>query len=365
MVLARMEFNKKPVLIFWETTRACALSCKHCRASAIHSPLPGELTTEEGFKLINQITEFGERYPLIIFTGGDPLARKDLPELFAYTRKKGIKFAASPAVTSLLTHEKLHEIRDSGVTSISISLDSAFAETHDGIRGIAGTFEKTLDVLRYALAIGLPVQVNTTVMKQNISELPKIFHLIKELGVKTWEVFFLIKTGRGAAVQELSADECESVCNFLYDASRYGLVIRTVEAPFIRRVISMRAKQGKYWTENQYVSLNSELSVLEGEPVSTTTLAPQGTLDGDGIIFISHDGDIFPGGFLPLSLGNIKNDNLVKIYQENKFLKSIRNRDFEGKCGTCEFKAVCGGSRARAYAAFGTPLASDSACIKK
>lgn len=357
------SFTQKPILVFWEITKACMLACRHCRASAIHSALPGELTTEEGFALIDKITEFGIPYPVIVFTGGDPLMRNDLFELMKHAKELGVKFALSPAVTNLLTYNTMVKIRDLGATSISISLDGAVKETHDNIRSIDGTFDATVKSIKNAINAGLNIQVNTTVMKSNVNELPRIFNLIESLGVKTWEVFFLIKIGRGAELQEISPSEYESVCNFLYDASKYGVVIRTVEAPFERRVVSMRVKQGSYWRDPLYDHLHSELINLEGEPKYDSTISPVGTLDGDGIIFVGNDGTISPGGFLPVKLGNVREDNIVDIYRNNAIMKSIRAREFFGYCGKCEFKWQCGGSRARTYYSEHNILASDPACF--
>lgn len=354
------------MLVFWETTRACALSCVHCRASAITEPLPGELDKEEGFRLIDQVTSFGKPYPTIIFTGGDPLHRTDIFELLQYSADHDVGFALSPAVTESLTHETLTKIKSVGTSSISISLDGANAETHDSIRGIPGTFQRTVEALRRSKEIGLPVQVNTAVMKRNFKELPKIFHLIKTLGVKTWEVFFLVKVGRGNAVEDLSPGENESVCNFLYDASRDGMIVRCVEAPFIRRVAKQRGEIGDYWrTDDVYRELREELVASDGIPADgiISTLRPRGTLDGDGVIFVGYDGSVHPGGLVPVSLGNIKSGNLSEIYRNNELLRSIRERKLNGKCGSCNFKENCGGSRARAFAYHGDPLASDPACL--
>lgn len=358
-----MAFSSKPILLFWETTRACMLSCKHCRASAIREPLPEELTTAEGLKLIEQVASFGTPAPVIILTGGDPLMRNDLFKMMEHAKKNGVKFAASPAVTDKLTRESMVKMRDAGVTSISVSLDGAFRETHDGIRTVDGTFDKTLDAIREAVSIGLSIQVNTTVMRKNIGEIAKIFHLIKSLGVKTWEVFFLIKVGRGAEMEDMTPAEYESVCNFLYDASKYGMVVRTVEAPFMRRVAKMRSEKNDYWNDPLYLSMKSELMALDGGATSASTIAPKGTLDGDGILFVGYNGDIYPGGFLPQKLGNVREDNIVDVYINSQVLHAIREREISGKCGSCEFKQVCGGSRARAYYSSGDATSADPACF--
>lgn len=339
------------------------LSCIHCRASAITDPLPGELTKEEGLQLIDHVAAFGKPYPTIIFTGGDPLKRRDLFELLEYAANAGAGFAVSPAVTELLTPSALKRIKLAGASSISISLDGACAETHDAIRGLSGTFDKTIEAIRTAVNLGLGLQVNTAIMKQNFNELPQIFHLIKMLKVRVWELFFLVKIGRGIKVDDLTPRENESVNNFLYDASCYGLTVRCVEAPFIRRIAKQRIVRGDYWDDELYRKFRSTLLEFDGEPTSPSTLRLRGTLDGDGVIFVAHDGTIFPGGLLPYSIGNIRKDSLVEAYRENILLRKVRTREMDGYCGVCEFKDVCGGSRARAYAYYGNPLSSDPACI--
>ncbi|MEM0120688.1 MAG: TIGR04053 family radical SAM/SPASM domain-containing protein [Thermoprotei archaeon] len=357
-------FEDRPVLVFWETTKACLLSCVHCRAEAIKSPLPGELNSEEGYALIDQVAEFGEPYPTIIFTGGDPLMRSDIFELLEHARKRGIKFALSPSVTPLLTRQKLAEIKSAGVSAISISIDGASPATHDGIRRVAGTYERSLEVLDAAVELGLNAQVNTTVMRRNVLELPDIFHTLRSHNVKVWEVFFLIRVGRGVGVDDLDASENESVLNFLYEASHYGVIIRTVEAPSIRRVLRTRADAGEYWNHPLYRALKTRLIELKGRPTQKTTISPRGTLDGDGIIFVGYEGTVYPGGLTPIPLGNIRRQTLAQIYRSHPLLLSIRKRELSGPCGVCEYKHICGGSRARAYASSRDPLGSDPGCVK-
>lgn len=356
-------FVSRPVLVFWETTRACPLYCIHCRASAISHGLPGELTTEEGYRLIDEVASFGKPYPTIIFTGGDPLKRDDLFELLQYASKLGVGFAVSPAVSELLTTHALMRMRVLCPSSVSISLDGATAQMHDAIRRRGGTFDRTIEVIREALGLGLNVQVNTVIMRKNYLELPQIFYLMRRLGVKTWELFFLVKVGRGTEVEDLDPEEYESVCNFLYDASRYGLTVRCVEAPSIRRIARQRLQSDVYWNDERYLRLKSELLRLEGKPTAPSNLRRRGTLDGDGVIFVAYDGAIHPGGLLPVSLGNVRSDSLVSVYRDHNLLRKIRAREFEGPCGSCEFKEVCGGSRARAYSYTGNPLSSDPVCI--
>ncbi len=312
---------------------------------------------------MDQVVSFGKPYPTIIFTGGDPLKRKDLFDLLSYARNAGVPFAVSPAVTELLTDEALGMVRSVGASSISISLDGACAETHDSIRGVKGTYDMTIEGIRKAVELGINVQVNTAIMKMNFNELPQIFHLIRSLGVKVWELFFLVKVGRGTKVMDLAPEECESVCNLLYDASCYDVTIRCVEAPFIRRVASERSNMGGYWQDETYLDLRRDFLKLNGGQASTSTLRPRGTLDGDGIIFVAHDGTVYPGGLLPVRIGNVKESSLVRTYRESDLLRSIRERRLNGHCGICEFKGICGGSRARAYAHQGDPLGSDPSCI--
>jgi len=356
-------FAERPVLVFWETTRACLLSCVHCRASAIKEPLPGELTHEEGLRLIDQVASFGKPGPTMVFTGGDPLLRKDLLELISYANSVGVRSAVSPAATELLSLDALRRLKEAGTTSISLSLDGVTAATHDSIRGEAGTYDRTIRAIRDAQSIGLTVQINTTVMKRNFDEMAQLFRLLKEEGVKTWEVFFLVKVGRGSKIDDLTPEECESVCNFLYDASSYGVVIRCVEAPFIRRVLKERLRSADYWKDEGYLRLRAGLLESLGQSNGNSTLNTRGTLDGDGIIFVSYDGMIHPGGLVPVCIGDVKKDSLVGVYRGSELLMDVRARKMRGPCGECEFKEICGGSRARAYSFYGDPLSSDPACL--
>lgn len=325
--------------------------------------MPGELTTVEGFRLIDQVASFGKPSPIIVFTGGDPLLRKDLFELLSYAANAEVRFAVSPAVTELLSYDTLKRIKAVGASAVSISLDGASAQTHDSIRKREGTYQRTIQVIKDAVSLGLNIQVNTVIMKNNYTELPQIFHLIKTLGVKTWELFFLVQVGRGSGVEDLAPEEVESVCNFLYDASFYGLTIRTVEAPFIRRVAKMRLESPDYWKDERYNKLRTDLLQAEGEPVGHSTISQRGTLDGDGILFVGYDGSISPGPLLPITIGNVKKDSLVSVYRDSELLRDIRSRKISGPCGMCSFIEICGGSRARAYSYHLDPLSSDPACF--
>jgi len=364
---SRLNFDDRPILVFWETTRACPLACRHCRASAIHTPLPGELTTEEGHALIDDIATFGPRPPVLIMTGGDPLARADLFELAGHASEVGMPIGFAPAVSPNLTDEAIEKMWDAGAKTVSISLDGATAHTHEDVRQVPGIFADTLDAVRRLVAAGFTVQINTTVMRSNVQELPGIAALLVELGARIWEVFFLIKTGRGTELEELTPEENEDVSHFLYEASRYDFIVRTVEGPFFRRVAAWRRADdtddpaGTYGLGSLYSQLSSRLRLVLGEPgVSRAQTA--GTRDGKGIVFVAHNGDVFPSGFLPTVLGNVRDSSIVELYRGHPLLRSIRSAAFTGRCGACEFSDMCGGSRSRAFAAHGDPLADDPGC---
>ncbi len=358
--MLKNSYDSGPLIVFWETTKACELRCIHCRASAIESRSPEELTLDEAKKLFGQLAGF-PRPPVLIITGGNPLIRDDIYELIKGASSVGLPVAVSPAVSQRLNLDSLVKMKSAGAKFMSISLDG-LSLTHEKIRGISGVYQGTLKAIKEGIESGITVQVNTAVMKINYLELPAVFKLIYDLGIKIWEVFFLIQTGRGSELLDLTPEEYESVCNFLYDASQYNIQIRTVECPFIRRVLKER-NEGEKYSSPTYKKLHEELVKLMGEPLSPSTIGQRGTLDGDGIIFIDHRGTIYPGGFLPVPIGNVKTDDLVKVYRESSLLKSIRARSFKGNCNICKYKWECGGSRARSFAYFGDPLASDPACI--
>ncbi len=363
LMIKGMDFSNRPILVFWESTKACLLKCRHCRAEAIEKPLPGELSTAYAKKFISSLKDFGKPYPVLIITGGDPLMRKDLFEIMDFLMENKIPFALAPSVTPNLNLENLKNLISHGLKSVSISLDGIY-KTHDEIRGIDGHYNETLKVIKMLKNFGLKLQVNTTVMKNNYMDLPEIVKLLKDLEIDTWEVFFLIKVGRGMAVEELSPHGIEDVLNFLYDVSRYGIRVRTVEAPFFRRIVIWR-KNGRKYTGPIYENLYEKLIKMLGETKEESLAESSGTRDGKGVIFVSHDGDVYPSGFIPISLGNVRNENIVEIYRKNHLLLKIRNSEFNGKCGVCEFKDLCGGSRSRAYSYFNDPLGSDPACIYK
>ena len=357
---ARLNFAQRPMLVFWEVTRACQLACKHCRASATEGALPGELTTAEGLDLIDQVAGFGRPYPILVLTGGDCLLRPDLFDLVRHAKGLGIPVALSPSITPQLTPEKIQQMVDSGISAVSISLDGAVPATHDGIRGIPGHFVETIKGITALSEAGLTVQVNTTVMRANVDELADIADLISRAGAHIWEVFFQV--GRGVATDAVSPAEHEEICHFLYDASQHGFIVRTVEAPFFRRVVSRRQAGDPIPTGPLYQRLAARLEALMGPATGRPRAQTASTRDGKGILFVAHDGEINPAGFLPLPLGNVREQTIATIYRDDPLLRRIRDAEFTGRCGRCEYADLCGGSRARAFAASGDPLGEDSAC---
>ena len=357
-----VDFARRPMLVFWETTRACPLACRHCRASATPQALPGELSAREGQQLIEQVAAFGAPHPILVLTGGDCLLRPDLFELIGHAVSLRIPVALSPSVSPLLTPRAITRIADSGVKAVSISLDGAHAATHDTVRGIPGHFDATLRAIRALADAGLRVQVNTTVMRANVDELAELTALLTRAGAQIWEVFFLVHVGRGVGAGAITADEHEQVCHFLFDAAHHGLVVRTVEAPFFRRVVAERRSGRPAPTGALYRQLSARLRDLLGAPSRPASAHTAATRDGKGIVFIAYDGEVHPAGFLPVPLGNIRTGRLDDIYRGDPLLRAIRAANFTGRCGRCDYADLCGGSRARAYASSGDPLGEDPAC---
>lgn len=364
-----MDLDRSPILVFWETTRACALACRHCRAAAMLEPHPSQLSTEEGLALIEALTGFGPRPPVLVLTGGDPLMRQDVFKLAGRARELGIPLGFAPAVTPLLDAATLEQLQALEVKTISISLDGATPATHEGLRQVPGIFEDTVGAIRRLADGGFTVQVNTAVMRATVEELPDVARLIAGLGVHVWEVFFLIKVGRGIELEELAPEENEDVAHFLYEASAYGFIVRTVEGPFFRRVVMARRAAGHdadpaatFGLGPLYRRLSDGLRAGVGPPAGEPRAQTAGTRDGRGVIFVAHDGDVYPAGFLPIGLGNVRTASIVDLYRTHPLLVAIRRAELSGRCGVCEYRELCGGSRARAFAAFRNPLAEDPAC---
>jgi radical SAM protein len=313
-----------------------------------------ELSTDEGKHLIDQIAAL--KVPVFVLTGGDPIKRPDLFELIGHARSVGVRVSLTPSATPLLTKDIVVRLKEAGLARLAVSMDGASAATHDAFRGMSGSFARTLDAVRWANEIGLPVQINTTFSRRNIAEIDEIVALMEKLKITLWSVFFLVPTGRGKLNDLLSAEEFESVFAKVYSLSRTASFdIKTTEAQHYRRfVLQQRVSERKSGLVSN--------SVFESS-VDAIGRAPRGLNDGKGFVFISHKGEVFPSGFLPLSAGNIREQELAVIYRDSPLFRDLRDTSkLEGKCGSCEFKEICGGSRARAYALTGNPHAEEPCC---
>lgn len=338
------DLNQTPLVVIWEVTRACDLACFHCRASAQPGRNPLELTTVEGKKLIDDIEQLDP--PIFIFTGGDPLKRPDIYELVEYAASKYLHPAMTPSATPLLNGESLMRLKRTGLKRLALSLDGPTPELHDSFRGVPGSFARTLDAMHCANAIGLPVQINTTVSRRNINELENVLSVVRNFRIVMWSLFFMVPTGRAEAADLPSAEEFESAFAKIHELSqRTPFKVKTTEAQHYRRYLLQHRPQTK----------------PEEKPDAGPGILPIN--EGKGFMFISHTGQVQPSGFLPVSAGNVRNDNVRDIYRNSELFRQLRDsNNLHGKCGDCEFREVCGGSRARAYALSGDIFAEDPSC---
>ena len=360
-VVKRLDFDRAPFTVAWELTRACAYACLHCRADAQPRRDPLELTTREGEALIDDLADFGT-CPILVLTGGDPLMRRDIFELASYADRRGLRVSLTPTATALATRKRMQAAREAGIRRVAFSVDAARPEVHDRFRGFEGSFARTLRGIENAAAEGLPLQVNTTVCGFNADELDRMVPLLEEWGVVQWSVFFLVPVGRGATLPMLDAAEHERVLGRLHEiAAAAPFDVKATAAPQYRRIVAERARR-------------DEASEAEGERPPVVAGAGyrfadglnrpgKGVNDGRGFMFVSHRGDVMPSGFLPIAAGNVRRRSAVEIYRDSPLFRRLRDpAQLKGKCGRCEFRAVCGGSRARAYAVTGDALAADPSC---
>ncbi|HEX6924801.1 MAG TPA: TIGR04053 family radical SAM/SPASM domain-containing protein [Longimicrobiaceae bacterium] len=359
--LAEVDFEKSPFLVIWETTQACDLACLHCRAEARPWRDPRELTTDEAKALIDRVRAFGR--PLFVLTGGDPLKRPDMVELVRYGSSAGLRMAMTPSGTPLMTPEVIADLAEAGLTRLAVSLDGSTAEIHDGFRGVDGSFAWTLRMIQAARGLGLSTQINTTVTRQNVDDFERMAELMTTLGIALWSVFFLVPTGRARPQDLASPEEFEAVFQRMYDLSRVvPFDIKSTAAPQYRRVILQRQVAER--RAGSRAEAPSALTAGIGFSLADGVGRARGVNDGNGFVFVSHRGDIFPSGFLPLSAGNVRKDDLVEVYRHHPLFRALRDPDrLKGKCGVCEYRSLCGGSRARAYALTGDPLAADPYCV--
>ncbi len=364
-----------PFIVFWELTRACMLACKHCRAKAIRKRDPYELTTEECYSVIDELAKFPVK-PLIVFTGGDPMMRNDLAEIVEYASRSGFRTAIAFSGTEKATKKRLEELKEAGIARIAISVDGSTADVHDRFRGVRGTFDMSMKIIENARAVGIPFQINTTVTRENIYDLPNIAKLCIEKRATMWDVFFVVPTGRAKAELMPTPQDFEDILCWLYDLSRLGLNVKSSAATHLRRIELMRDRGEMPEVADLYWKLRESLESLPrgscrrivaggyGRSMSDGIRRAVGITDGRGMFFISHIGEVYPSGFLPLVAGNVREKTLKDIYYHSELFIKLRNPDnLKGKCGVCEYRYICGGSRARAYAVTGDYLAEEPCCM--
>lgn len=345
-----LAFDDHPLLAIWEVTQACDLACAHCRACAQARRDPNELSTEEGKKLLARLGEM--KVPLMVLTGGDPAKREDLVELVEAGTRAGLTMAVTPSGTPVLQRDRLAQMRDAGLARLAVSVDGPDAESHDAFRGVVGSFAETKRILEEARSLGIPVQINTSVGTHNIKSLRAMAEFAREMSAVLWSVFLVVPVGRAGTSLLLGPKRVETLLQELAQLAReMPFDVKTTAAPHFRRVLMQEHNGG------------AMVGVLSDIDPAGVVKGPRGISDGVGFLFVSHVGEVFPSGFLPLSAGNVRDDDVAAIYRESPLFTKLRDYDaLEGKCGACPFRRVCGGSRARAYAATGNVMAEDPLC---
>ena len=340
------DVAERPFIVIWEVTRACQLVCAHCRADAQHDRDSLELSTDEGRRLLDQLAAYDPPRPIVVLTGGDPFERPDLADLVAHGTAAGLHIALSPSVTPRLTRERLVELRDAGANAVSLSLDGATAATHDGFRGVPGVYDATLEAATTVKDLGYRLQINSTVTRANVEELPRMLATVAGLQAGLWSVFFLVPTGRGEQLDALDPDSIEEVLHWLHDVSDH-VAIKTTEAPFFRRVALQRAAVDDVDAAFPPGPLRARLRAETVERLGSlqgARRAPRPPLDvnaGRGFAFIDHQGVVYPSGFLPLPAGSVRTQGFAEIYRDSPLLRSLREPDgFGGRCGRCEYRTV-------------------------
>jgi radical SAM protein len=342
-----IDTSERPFVLIWEVTQACDLACKHCRADAEPERHPEELSTAEGKRLLDQAKAFSDDQ-LVVLSGGDPLFRPDTLDLVEYGIDQGLQVTLTPSGTASLSPSRIRALADAGLRRLALSVDGGSPEAHDDFRKEDGSYTQTMRAALAANEAGLPLQINTTVSAETVDELPAIRDLVDELDAVLWSVFFLVPVGRGRVLEPITPERAESVMEWLVslnETAPFG--IKTTEAPHYRRV-ALQAKRS---------------ATGSGEQRAGGIGRRTGITAGDGFAFVSHTGDVYPSGFLPRAAGNVRDRSLVDIYRDADLFEQLRDPDaLVGKCGACEYRHVCGGSRSRAFAYAGDPLASDPLC---
>jgi radical SAM protein len=359
-----VDFARAPFLVIWETTQACALACLHCRASARPWRDPLELDTDEGFRVIDETAAMGT--PLIVLSGGDPVNRPDLLDLIRHGKQPACASRRSRPRRTRSRPSLSGPCRRGGLDQMALSLDYPRAEKHDAFRGVPGAFDKTMAAAGWARAAGLPLQINSTVAADTAPYLEEMAELVERLGVVFWEVFFLVPVGRGEVLGGLKPHEAERIFDLLYRTQKKGrFIVKVTEAPHYRRHVAQRERQaaGLRGRPADGVTMPAVLTTSEG-PGHTVGLAPRGVNAGNGFLFVSHRGEIYPSGFLPWSAGNVRQRGLADAYRNDETFLALRDADrLEGRCGRCEYRRICGGSRSRAFALTGNLFATDPWCV--
>jgi radical SAM protein len=362
--MPRVDFEQAPFLVIWETTQGCDLACRHCRASAQPERDPHELTTEEGKQLLAETKAMGT--PVFILTGGDPLKRPDLYELIRAGKDVGLRMGTIPAATATLQRGVVSRLKDSGLDQMAVSLDFPRADLHDAFRGVPGAFAKTMEAIGWAHEVQLPLQINTTICGRSAPYFWKMAEFVKTLGIVFWEVFFLVPTGRGKDLGGLTAEQCEHLFAILYRVQKESdFIVKVTEAPHYRRYVAEREAEESgpgSRTAGHGGAMPQQLLRSEG-PGHTVGLAPRGVNAGNGFAFVSHTGDVYPSGFLPVLAGNVRTQPLREIYRSSPIFRALRDPDrLLGRCGRCEYRTICGGSRSRAFALTDSYFATDPWC---
>ncbi len=343
-------YAQAPRNVYWEMTRACDLACRHCRANAEHNRDPRELTTEEGKALMRDVKEMGS---MLILTGGDPMKREDLFELMAYGRGIHLPMGITPSTTPTLTRDVVARFAELGVSAMGVSLDGPNPGVHDAFRRVEGTFDCSMRALQWANELNVPVQINTTVTSETLPHLREVYRVLCERGapaVRRWSLFLLIPVGRGAALGAPTPQQVEELFTWVYEISESApFHVGTVEAPHYRR----------YWIQRKLAEGATDADIER--------IAPRmgfGIRDGNGVVFVSSLGEVFPAGFLPEPrLGSVREQSITQLYRASPALSVLRDADaLHGRCGACEYRWPCGGSRARAFGMTGDPMGEDPLC---
>jgi radical SAM protein with 4Fe4S-binding SPASM domain len=395
----------KPRLIFWEVTKGCNLRCIHCRATATELSSPSDLPTAKARAIIEEISGYAN--PILVLSGGEPLYRKDIFELAGYATARGLRVALATNGT-LVNKEVARKVVDSGVKRVSISLDGADAETHDAFRAIPFAFENAVTGLRNLKELGMSVQINMTIARHNAHQLSAVLELAKNLGADALHTFLLVPVGCGVEIAEkqmVPPEEYERMLNWFYDRSlEGGIELKATCAPHYFRVVRQRRAQerregaqaetpapGAGHTDKIgptdmlmpsatgiVIKKNAELAGVPAHPGHSgghpgghlnghsdgMNAMTKGCLAGTGVCFISFEGGVYPCGYLPVEAGDLKKQSFAEVWEDSKVFAALRDTgNLKGKCGCCEFRNICMGCRARAFAATGDMLDEEPFCV--